>query len=59
MQSDRHSNPKVAKSSCQWCTGDYQVGASRAADPRMFCNRRCEMEARFWLYEVLKKGPAE
>jgi hypothetical protein len=40
-----------------WCSSDYRVMSSRAGDAQMFCRRRCEMEARFWLYELLKALP--
>ncbi len=39
---------------CQWCSDAYAFTASRAADSKMFCSRRCETEARFWLYELLR-----
>jgi hypothetical protein len=55
MQSDRYSNSKTATATCLWCSEEYVMGASRAADQQMFCGRKCEMEARFWLYELLKK----
>ena len=54
MQSDRYSNSKTAIATCVWCSEDYVMGASRASDVQMFCGRKCEMEARFWLYELLK-----
>ncbi len=54
MQSDRYSNPKTAVSTCIWCSDDYTIAVSRATDSALFCRRRCDMEARCWLYELLK-----
>jgi hypothetical protein len=57
MQSDRYLNSKTASTTCMWCDCEYRVMSSRAADSQVFCRRRCEVEARFWLYELLKALP--
>lgn len=54
MQSDRYFDYRTAAGTCTWCKSEYLVSASRANDTQVFCCRKCETEARFWLYELLK-----
>jgi hypothetical protein len=51
-----HSPPK-ARQHCVWCATDYAAEASRARQTAMFCSRRCELEARYWLFSVLSACP--
>jgi hypothetical protein len=37
---------------CTWCKSTYHVEASHARDQATFCSRKCEMEARFWLFRL-------
>ncbi len=42
---------------CLWCETQYGTAASRARDNAIFCSRRCEAEARYWLFSVLNGSP--
>ncbi len=42
---------------CVWCQTQYGRAASRARDNSLFCSRRCEAEARFWLFALLNRSP--
>ncbi len=42
---------------CVWCTEEY--GTSHAHQPKLFCSRRCEIEARYWLLTVLNSCSPE
>lgn len=42
---------------CTWCRSQYQIAASHARDQRTFCSKKCELEARFWLFRLFQ--PAE
>ena len=42
---------------CTWCDSEYQPERSHARDQRMFCSKKCELEARFWLFRLFQ--PAE
>ncbi len=39
-------------SDCTWCKSQYSPESSRARDQRTFCSKKCEMEARFWLFRL-------
>ncbi len=41
---------------CLWCTSEYLKIASRARETGIFCSKKCEFEARFWLHDVLQKA---
>lgn len=43
---------ETTTSDCTWCKSQYAVESSRARDPRTFCSKKCEMEARFWLFRL-------
>ncbi len=47
----------IATSDCTWCKSTYYVDASHARDQATFCSKKCEMEARFWLFRLFH--PAE
>jgi hypothetical protein len=49
MQSDRYKSKQDAP--CIWCGEPYNEGFSRAQSKDLFCTRRCEIEARFWLLD--------
>ena len=52
MQADRYStNPSVQ--TCTWCNSEYAEAYSRARETGVFCSRKCEIEARYWLRESL------
>ncbi len=55
MQNDRYSNPGITIGACAWCRAEYVIGCSRALDQSVFCSKKCEIEARFWLLDVLKE----
>jgi hypothetical protein len=55
MQNDRYSNPGIILGTCAWCCTEYVVGCSRAREQCVFCSKKCETEARFWLLDVLKQ----
>ena len=54
MQNDRYSNPGITIGACAWCRAEYVIGCSRAQEQSVFCSKKCEIEARFWLVDVLK-----
>jgi hypothetical protein len=43
---------ETSTSDCTWCKAEYAVASSRARDQRTFCSKKCEMEARFWLFRL-------
>ena len=53
MQNDRYSSSRQP-TYCNWCCTHYVVGQSRARENTIFCTKRCEIEARFWLNAVLQ-----
>jgi len=53
MQNDRYSNPGITLGACVWCCAEYVIGCSRAHEQGVFCSKKCEIEARFWLHDVL------
>jgi hypothetical protein len=55
MQNDRYSNPGITIGACAWCCTEYVIGCSRAREQYVFCSKKCEIEARFWLLDVLKQ----
>jgi hypothetical protein len=55
MQNDRYSNPGITIGACTWCYTEYVIGCSRAREQSVFCSKKCEIEARFWLLDVLKE----
>jgi hypothetical protein len=54
MSNDRGSNHGINIGDCVWCTSQYVVGCSRAQEQNIFCYKRCEVEARFWMIELLR-----
>ena len=50
-------NQKSTKLRCVWCESDYDSNSSPARQATLFCSRRCETEARFWLFSVLNTAP--
>jgi hypothetical protein len=55
MQNDRYSNPGITIGACAWCCTEYVIGCSRAREQCVFCSKKCEIEARFWLLDILKQ----
>ena len=53
MQNDRYSSSRQF-SHCAECSGEYVIGTSRARDNAIFCSKRCEIEANFWLKNLLE-----
>ena len=39
-------------SDCSWCKSKYEATASHARDQQTFCSKKCELEARFWLFRL-------
>lgn len=37
---------------CTWCRSRYQIALSHARDQNTFCSKKCELEARFWLFRL-------
>jgi hypothetical protein len=52
MQQNPNAATTVAV--CVWCCSQFLKGTSRARDTQTFCSKKCETEARYWLYESLK-----
>lgn len=52
MQNDRYSLSREY-TQCLRCSGEYVIGTSRARDNSTFCSKKCEIESRFWLKDVL------
>ena len=50
-------NGKSTRLRCVWCESDYDSNSSPARQAALFCSRRCETEARFWLFSVLNSAP--
>ena len=42
----------MATTECTWCKSKYYVEASHARDQHTFCSKKCELEARFWLFRL-------
>ncbi len=49
--------PSKSRQPCVWCTADYVCESSKARQTAIFCSRRCELEARYWLFSVLSACP--
>ena len=41
------SNKKLT---CIWCFVEYVWATSHAREKHQFCSKRCEVEARYWLF---------
>ncbi len=50
-------NPAPKPRQCVWCTAEYTCETSKARQSAIFCSRRCELEARYWLFSVLSACP--
>jgi hypothetical protein len=35
---------------CLWCFVEYVRGSSHARAAQHFCSKKCEVEARYWLF---------
>ncbi len=46
--------PETARD-CVWCCAHYSSAHTRARTVELFCSRRCETEARYWLFAILSK----
>lgn len=44
-----------ASADCVWCSSSYLLSQARARTAELFCSRRCETEARYWLFAILSK----
>lgn len=54
MQSNRYLT-SGHNATCVWCEHSYATSASRAHDNSIFCTKKCEIEAKFWLLDRLKE----
>ncbi len=54
MQSNRYL-PSGHNAICVWCEHEFTTAASRAHDNSIFCTKKCEIEAKFWLLDRLKE----
>lgn len=52
MQSDRYGTNESVHH-CTWCNSEYDEAYSRAHETNVFCSKKCEVEARYWLRECL------
>jgi hypothetical protein len=50
----KNNDAATSTAVCLWCSSQYLKGTSRARDGQTFCTKKCETEARFWLYDTLK-----
>jgi hypothetical protein len=48
-----------ATTDCSWCKSDYEIAGSHARDQQTFCSKKCELEARFWLFRLFQPADAE
>jgi len=55
MQADRYGTNQSVHS-CAWCNSEYAEAYSRARENEVFCSKKCEIEARFWLRESLAQA---
>ena len=53
MQPNKH-DAATSTAVCLWCTSLYLKSTSRAREGKTFCSKKCELEARDWLYVTLK-----
>ncbi len=51
MQQDRYTDRQ--RGECSWCRAEYIACFSRARSADLFCTKKCEIEARFWLLDLL------
>lgn len=49
-----HSDAATSTAVCLWCYSQYLRSTSRAREGQTFCSKKCEIEARFWLADLLK-----
>ncbi len=57
MQADRYGTNQSVNH-CAWCSSEYDEAYSRARDTELFCSKKCELEARYWLRDRLDNvGP--
>ncbi len=40
---------------CVWCESEYAPASSRAREYNIFCTKKCEVEAKFWLLDRLRE----
>lgn len=55
MQADRY-NTNQSVHCCTWCNAEYAEAYSRARETGVFCSKKCEIEARYWLRESLSQA---
>ncbi|MGE5113108.1 MAG: hypothetical protein ACM3JB_19780 [Acidobacteriaceae bacterium] len=54
MQTSRYQ-PGGNVAICVWCESEFSSANSRAHENGIFCTKKCEIEAKFWLLDRLKK----
>jgi hypothetical protein len=57
MQSSRYQ-PGGNVAICVWCESEFSSANSRAQENGIFCTKKCEIEAKFWLLDRLKEPAA-
>jgi hypothetical protein len=57
MQPNRY-DAVTSTAVCLWCYSQYLTSASRAREGQIFCCKKCEYEARYWLQENVKSASA-
>lgn len=57
MQSDRYGHRIHLNAVCIWCEHQFMPAASRARENDIFCTKKCEIEAKFWLLDRIKECP--
>ena len=53
MQPNRY-DAATSTAVCLWCYSQYLRSTSRAREGQTFCSRKCEIEASFWLHDIVK-----
>ncbi len=43
---------------CVWCQSEFASENSRARENGIFCTKKCEIEAKFWLLDRLREPAA-
>lgn len=53
MSSESELPNEVTLKNCAWCDGTLGANVMPAKSAKVFCSRRCEIEANFWLYQEM------
>jgi len=53
MQTDRYLSDDSSLTTCTWCGAQLGQNVMPTSSAAVFCSRRCEIEANFWLYQEM------